>query len=170
MQVFLHNIFFFFESQCFSLHVNFVASSVHGSALGGGGDGDGGGGDGSSELGHKLQVFLHNIFFFFESQCFSLHVNFVASSVHDDGLGGGGEGEGGGGEGEGGGGVEGGSVGGCGVGGGGEGGGGDGGLGGWLGGGGEGAAPARTETMGGSTLSTVTPAASDSAEASLARA
>ena len=110
-----------------------------------------------------MQVFLHNIFFFFESQCFSLHVNFVASSVHDDGLGGGGEGEGGGG-------VEGGSVGGGGVGGGGEGGGGDGGLGGGLGGGGEGAAPARTETIGGSTPSTVTPAASDSAEASLARA
>eukprot|EP00964_Phaeocystis_antarctica_P089591 scaffold57191_cov64-Phaeocystis_antarctica.AAC.6 len=112
---------------CFFLHVNSVASSAHDGGLGGGSEGEGGGGEGSSELGHKLQVFLHNFFFFFESQCFSLHVNSVASSVHDDGLGGGGGGGGG---------LGGGGLGGGGEGGGGEGGGGDGGGG--LGGGGEG--------------------------------
>ena len=42
--------------------------------------------------------------------------------------------------------------------------------GGGLGGGGKGAAPGRTETVGGSTLSTVTPRAEDRSEGSLARA
>ena len=160
-QVFLHCSFSASEYlflHLFCLHLFCV--SAHGGELGdggegGGGEGLGGGSEGGSGEGgadggsasHKPQVFLHCSFS--ASEYLFLHffcLHLLCVSAHGGELGDGGEGGNDGGTG------------------------GDGGGGGSEGGGGEGATTTRTETVGRSTFSTVTPAARDRKSGNLARA
>ena len=143
---------FTFSQLCIWHFVWWSLRPLHSSSGGEGGGGKGGGGEGGADGGsasHKPQVFLHCSFCaseYFFLHFFSLHLLCVSAQgceLGDGGDGGDSEGLGGGGEGDGG---------------------------GSEGGGGEGATTTRTETVGTSTLSTVTPAARDRAEALLARA